>query len=117
MVFLVEMVLKIISLGLLSTTGAYLKSGWNCLDGFCVSASLIAILGTSSPAFRVLRMLRVLRPLRLLSKSGGMRIIIDTLFCTMLQIGPVLIVYILFLTIFGILGVQLFKGKMVTLQM
>ena len=60
-VFIAELLAKVIAYGLLFTPNAYLKDGWNRLDAFIVTASIVSMLGNSSPAFRVLRVLRVLR--------------------------------------------------------
>ena len=60
---------------------------------------------------RVLRVLRVLRPLRLISKFGGMRVVITLMFKTMPKVVDVLFVATFILLIFAILGVQLFAGR------
>ena len=65
--------LQVIAKGLLLGKHAYLKSGWNIMDGFLVFISLIDIAfvmlsSTQSPRIfgilRVFRLLRTLRPLR-----------------------------------------------------
>ena len=109
-IFVVEMTLKILALGLALTPNAYLKTGWNRLDAFIVGSSLLTLVGGGSPAIRVLRVLRVLRPLRLISKFGGMRIIISLLLRTLPKVANVLVVSGFILLIFAILGVQLFAG-------
>ena len=111
LVFVVEMALKVISLGLVFAPHAYLRSGWNRLDAFIVGSSLLALVGGGSPAIRVLRVLRVLRPLRLISRFGGMRLVIALLVRTMPKVVDICAVSLLFLLIFAILGVQLFAGK------
>jgi hypothetical protein len=107
-VFTLEMITKILSHGLLFTRKAYLRSAWNWLDGFIVLASLLS----SSPAFRPLRVLRVLRPLRLVSRFEGMRLAVTLLIRAIPGVMNVLSVYVLFLVVFAILGVQLFAGKL-----
>ena len=89
LVFVLEMLLKMTALGVATTHRAYLSSGWNRLDCFIVSASLLTIVVGSSPAVRVLRVLRVLRPLRLISKFGGMRVVITLMFKTMPKVVEV----------------------------
>jgi hypothetical protein len=71
-VFAVEMTIKVLAKGLLIGKHAYLKSGWNVMDGFLVFISLtdivISLTASSSPRIfgilRVFRLLRTLRPLR-----------------------------------------------------
>ena len=41
-IFVSEMLVKVVALGLVATPNAYLKNPWNCLDGFIVSASLLS---------------------------------------------------------------------------
>ena len=108
-VFVLEMVLKMTALGVATTTNSYLSSGWNRLDCFIVTSSLLTIV--LGPAVRVLRVLRVLRPLRLISKFGGMRVVITLMFKTMPKVVDVLFVATFILLIFAILGVQLFAGR------
>lgn len=107
--FTLEMVAKVVSLGLVFTPNAYLKSGWNRLDGFIVTAS---ILSDSSPAFRALRVLRVLRPLRLISRFDGMRVCVTLLSRAVPLVLDVIMIFLLFLVVFAILGVQLFGGRL-----
>lgn len=67
-----DLPLQVIAKGFIVGKHAYLKSGWNVMDGFLVIISLIDILialsATSSPKIfailRVFRLLRTLRPLR-----------------------------------------------------
>ena len=96
------------SLGLIATPNAYLKSPWNRLDGFIVTASLLS---GSNPAFRTLRVLRVLRPLRLISKVEGLKVTVSLLLKVAPRVVDVLLVYVLFLDVFAILGVQFFAGR------
>ncbi|NXJ15069.1 CAC1G protein, partial [Odontophorus gujanensis] len=71
-IFLTEMTVKVVALGLCFGEKAYLKSSWNVLDGVLVLISVIDILvsmvsdsGTKILGMlRVLRLLRTLRPLR-----------------------------------------------------
>ncbi|CAF1145103.1 unnamed protein product, partial [Didymodactylos carnosus] len=72
-VFGIEMIIKIIDQGLLFGSNAYLKHGWNVLDGFIVIVSIVDIILTSliqeksakiASQLRVLRVLRTLRALR-----------------------------------------------------
>ena len=108
-VFTVELVAKVLSLGLLLTPRGYLRSGWNQLDAFIVTASLLS---DSSPVFRTLRVLRVLRPLRLISRFEGMRLVVKLLIQALPGVLDVLLVFVLFLSTFAVLGVQLFAGRL-----
>ena len=55
-------------------------------------------------------MFRVLRPLRLISRCEGMRLAVTLLIRALPGVLDVLLVYVLFLVVFAILGVQIVVG-------
>ena len=116
MIFTCELLVKVVALGLYATPNAYLKSRWHQLDIFVVTTSLLAIFAGSSPAFRVLRVLRVLRPLRLLTMIPAMKMVTGLLLSALPRVLDVAAVYVLFLAIFAVLGVQLFGGKLASCE-
>ncbi|XP_075421907.1 voltage-dependent T-type calcium channel subunit alpha-1H isoform X2 [Ascaphus truei] len=118
-IFIVEMAIKVMALGFLSGENAYLKSSWNVLDGILVFVSIIDIIVSLASAggakilgiLRVLRLLRTLRPLRVISRAPGLKLVVETLISSLRPIGNIVLICCAFFIIFGILGVQLFKGK------
>lgn len=60
---------------------------------------------------RAFRALRALRPLKLVSKNEGMRLIVNSLLNSISGIGNVMLISVLFYTVYGILGVQFLKGR------
>ncbi|KAF8793170.1 Voltage-dependent T-type calcium channel subunit like protein [Argiope bruennichi] len=119
-VFTFEMVVKVIAKGLWYGQNAYFKSGWNIMDGFVVGISLVDVLlsfvADSSPKIfgilRVFRLLRSLRPLRVINRAPGLKLVVQTLLSSLRPIGNIVLICCTFFIIFGILGVQLFKGSM-----
>ncbi|CAJ0608714.1 unnamed protein product [Cylicocyclus nassatus] len=121
LIFTVEMAMKVIANGCVLGRGAYFKDGWNILDGTLVIISLINVLfelfatGDSPKIFgviRVLRLLRALRPLRVINRAPGVKLVVMTLISSLKPIGNIVLICCTFFIIFGILGVQLFKGMM-----
>ncbi|KAK5850441.1 hypothetical protein PBY51_001322 [Eleginops maclovinus] len=140
-IFVAEMAIKIVSLGWCFGEKSYLRSSWNLLDGMLVMISVIDILvslisnsGTKILGMlRVLRLLRTLRPLRyseglgvsvercrhpcsiwselVISRAPGLKLVVETLMSSLKPIGNIVVICCAFFIIFGILGVQLFKGK------
>nr|XP_021330381.1 voltage-dependent T-type calcium channel subunit alpha-1H isoform X1 [Danio rerio] len=117
-IFVAEMTVKVVALGFYSGNQSYLKSTWNVLDGVLVFVSLIDILvslaWTGNRIFgilRVLRLLRTLRPLRVISRAPGLKLVVETLITSLRPIGNIVLICCAFFIVFGILGVQLFKGK------
>ncbi|RWS11836.1 voltage-dependent T-type calcium channel subunit alpha-1G-like protein, partial [Dinothrombium tinctorium] len=117
-IFALEMVLKVIAKGLWYSDDAYLKSGWNVMDGILVAFSLFdLILGLIAQKsrrifgiLRVFRLLRSLRPLRVINRTPGLKLVVQTLLSSLRPIGNIVLICCTFFIIFGILGVQLFKG-------
>uniref|UniRef100_A0A7M4FAE4 Calcium voltage-gated channel subunit alpha1 H n=1 Tax=Crocodylus porosus TaxID=8502 RepID=A0A7M4FAE4_CROPO len=109
----------VVALGFFSGENTYLQSSWNVLDGVLVFVSIIDIIVSMASAggakilgvLRVLRLLRTLRPLRVISRAPGLKLVVETLISSLRPIGNIVLICCAFFIIFGILGVQLFKGK------
>ncbi|NWI07630.1 CAC1H protein, partial [Tichodroma muraria] len=118
-IFVAEMMVKVVALGFFSGENSYLQSSWNVLDGVLVFVSIIDIIVSMASAggakilgvLRVLRLLRTLRPLRVISRAPGLKLVVETLISSLRPIGNIVLICCAFFIIFGILGVQLFKGK------
>uniref|UniRef100_A0A8C5EXP5 Voltage-dependent T-type calcium channel subunit alpha-1H n=1 Tax=Gouania willdenowi TaxID=441366 RepID=A0A8C5EXP5_GOUWI len=118
-IFLAEMAIKVVALGFCFGKQSYLQSSWNVLDGVLVFVSLVDILVSLAYTggnkilgiLRVLRLLRTLRPLRVISRAPGLKLVVETLITSLRPIGNIVLICCAFFIIFGILGVQLFKGK------
>uniref|UniRef100_A0A1I7VI90 Ion_trans domain-containing protein n=1 Tax=Loa loa TaxID=7209 RepID=A0A1I7VI90_LOALO len=120
-IFTIEMSMKVVANGCLFGKDAYFKDGWNILDGALVIISLINVVfellvHIDSPkifgVIRVLRLLRALRPLRVINRAPGVKLVVMTLISSLKPIGNIVLICCTFFIIFGILGVQLFKGMM-----
>ena len=117
-VFAIEMLLKVVAAGMFYGNDAYFTSGWNIMDGSLVIISIIDLLmgliSESSPRIfgilRVFRLLRSLRPLRVINRAPGLKLVVQTLLSSLRPIGNIVLICCTFFIIFGILGVQLFKG-------
>ncbi|XP_061686405.1 voltage-dependent T-type calcium channel subunit alpha-1H-like isoform X2 [Syngnathoides biaculeatus] len=118
-IFVGEMMIKVVAMGMYFGHGVYLQSSWNVLDGVLVFVSLVDILVSVASAggnrilgiLRVLRLLRTLRPLRVISRAPGLKLVVETLITSLRPIGNIVLICCAFFIVFGILGVQLFKGK------
>ncbi|CAF3991388.1 unnamed protein product, partial [Adineta steineri] len=126
-IFIVEMMIKVIASGLIVGRDTYLHTGWNVVDGLLVITSIVDFtvmnrgsmtssteMDTTSNILgmlRVFRLLRTLRPLRVINRAPGLKLVVQTLLSSLKPIGHIVIICCVFFVIFGILGVQLFKGK------
>ncbi|XP_044760613.1 voltage-dependent T-type calcium channel subunit alpha-1H isoform X2 [Coccinella septempunctata] len=117
-VFTAEMFIKVVAAGMCYGPNAYFTSGWNIMDGALVIISIVDLLmsfiSSSSPRIfgilRVFRLLRSLRPLRVINRAPGLKLVVQTLLSSLRPIGNIVLICCTFFIIFGILGVQLFKG-------
>ena len=116
-VFTLECLLKIIERGLiLNGKKSYLRDSWNVIDFFIVISALTSISTSSIDLgfFKALRMIRVLRPLRMISRNEGLKIAVLSLLNSIPSLINAMIISLLFLTLFGILGTNFFKGQFFT---
>merc|ERR1711968_32154 len=111
--FTLEMLMKMIAFGIISTRGAYLTKGWNILDFIIVGVSILSLASSGNTALkslRALRTLRALRPLRMISRRPQLKQVVNALFAAIPNVFNVLIVCILFLMIFSIFTTGYLKG-------
>jgi hypothetical protein len=107
--FTVEMLLKMVGMGIIMDRGTYLRDAWNWLDCIVViSAWLEYIPGL--PNLGPLRVLRVLRPLKSVDKMPGLKKIVNSLLASIPKLAPVLAFLFFLFFIFGILGMQFWAG-------
>lgn len=121
-IFIVECVIKILSLGFIMDKGTYLRDSWNKLDFLIVLFSLFdfntlitkytatTIVNQNLGFLRVLRMLRILRPLRLISHNVQLKLIINSLFDSLEAIINVFLIVLVIFFIFSIVGITLFSS-------
>uniref|UniRef100_A0A8C8K6F2 Voltage-dependent calcium channel type A subunit alpha-1 n=1 Tax=Oncorhynchus tshawytscha TaxID=74940 RepID=A0A8C8K6F2_ONCTS len=121
-VFTFEMIIKMTDLGLLLHDGSYFRDLWNILDFIVVVGALIAFALTANQmgwnnkgrdikTIKSLRVLRVLRPLKTIKRLPKLKAVFDCVVTSLKNVFNILIVYQLFMFIFAVIAVQLFKGK------
>uniref|UniRef100_A0A8C7FCX4 Voltage-dependent L-type calcium channel subunit alpha n=1 Tax=Oncorhynchus kisutch TaxID=8019 RepID=A0A8C7FCX4_ONCKI len=127
-VFSIECFLKIVAYGFLFHENAYLRNCWNILDFVCVSVGLFAVIGDSityisgveaQPGekgggfdMKALRAFRVLRPLRLVSGVPSLQVVMNSILKSMLPLFHISLLVFFMVTIYAIVGLELFKCKM-----
>ncbi|XP_071746366.1 voltage-dependent calcium channel type A subunit alpha-1 isoform X5 [Lepeophtheirus salmonis] len=118
-IFAVEMILKVIDLGLIAHPGSYLRDVWNLMDALVVICASISFIfdmtgsskGQNLSTIKSLRVLRVLRPLKTIKRVPKLKAVFDCVVNSLKNVTNILIVYILFQFIFAVIAVQLFNGK------
>ncbi|CAE7681409.1 para [Symbiodinium pilosum] len=110
-IFIVEMAIKLLAMGLIWGEDAYLKSAWNWLDGVVVMVSIINMASSSSTGFlKTLRILRAFRPLRVISRNENLKVVVMTIFASMPHLLTLVIVAMLFLLIFALFALSYLNG-------
>ncbi|XP_011688054.1 PREDICTED: voltage-dependent calcium channel type A subunit alpha-1-like isoform X2 [Wasmannia auropunctata] len=118
-VFTIEMLLKIIDLGVILHPGSYLREFWNMMDAAVVICAMVSFAfemsgsqaGQNLSTIKSLRVLRVLRPLKTIKRVPKLKAVFDCVVNSLKNVINILIVYILFQFIFAVIAVQLFNGK------
>ena len=123
-IFLLECLFKIFAMGFVLDEGSYLRDNWNKIDIIIVICSIFDFQnlftkyfssghGTSSVQFlKVIRLLRTLRPLRFISHNVQLKLIITSLFDSILPICNALFIVIVVYYMFSIVGISLFYTNM-----
>uniref|UniRef100_A0AAQ4Q4I5 Calcium channel, voltage-dependent, R type, alpha 1E subunit a n=1 Tax=Gasterosteus aculeatus aculeatus TaxID=481459 RepID=A0AAQ4Q4I5_GASAC len=106
--------------GLILHDGSYFRDLWNILDFIVVVGALVAFAlsnvmgnnkGRDIKTIKSLRVLRVLRPLKTIKRLPKLKAVFDCVVTSLKNVFNILIVYKLFMFIFAVIAVQLFKGK------
>ena len=122
-IFLLEAVFKVTAMGFALDEGSYLRDNWNKIDIIIVFCSIfdfqnlftkyIGNGGSSSSLqfLKVLRLLRTLRPLRFISHNIQLKLIITSIFDSILPIVTALFIVIVVYYIFSIVGISIFYNS------
>ncbi|KOO32786.1 sodium channel protein type 9 subunit alpha [Chrysochromulina tobinii] len=111
LIFTFELVTKMLAYGLIVHKHSYLRDPWCQLDFVVVSLAWLpilfpAIFGNMS----AIRSVRALRPLRALKRVPGMPVLVGSILKSMPAMGNVAGLAGFILLVFGIVGMNLFKG-------
>jgi hypothetical protein len=85
----------------------------NVMDFLIVALSILSLSLSNVNGLQIIkifRLMRVLRPLRIISRNKLLKIAIQALYKALPSIFNVIIVSLFFFIIFGIIGINYFKG-------
>jgi hypothetical protein len=116
--FIIEMTLKVLALGMVCGKRAYIRDPWNQLDFVVVCISVVLLFSESGPlkSLRALRCLRALRALRLLSRFPEMKAMVNALFLSLPNVGYVCMFIAMIFLLFAILFINFLKGTFYACQ-
>merc|ERR550517_1104478 len=113
-IFAIECMLKMLDLGMFLHPGSYMRDVWNVMDISVVSCAILSFYFKGTPTgaqLKSMKLLRVLRPLKMINRVPALKAVFDCVMISLKNVFNILIVYMLFLLIFAMVGVQLFNGK------
>uniref|UniRef100_A0A669QIU1 Sodium channel protein n=1 Tax=Phasianus colchicus TaxID=9054 RepID=A0A669QIU1_PHACC len=104
-IYTFESLIKILARGFCLNEFTFLRDPWNWLD---FTVIVMANLGSMS----VLRSFRVLRALKTISVLPGLKVIVGALIQSVKKLANVMILTVFCLSVFALIGLQLFKGNL-----
>ncbi|NWW91228.1 SCN5A protein, partial [Rhynochetos jubatus] len=110
-IYTFESLIKILARGFCLNEFTFLRDPWNWLD---FSVIIMAYVGAFSKlgSMSVLRTFRVLRALKTISIVPGLKIIVGALIQSVKKLANVMILTLFCLSVFALIGLQLFKGNL-----
>ncbi|KAK9849665.1 hypothetical protein WJX84_010185, partial [Apatococcus fuscideae] len=111
-IFSLEILVQSIARNALLGPGAYLKSWWSWVDVLATLGGWTQLLPGDTTDVSGLRVLRALRPLRDLSSLPGLMLLVKSLVESIPLLRDVMLLLLWMLAIFGIIGMQLFSGRL-----
>ena len=116
-IYTIEMILKMVALGLVYYKSSYFRDLWNVLDFLVVVANFASLFGVSISSSNVKKpiyfsSLKIISPLRTINIFPKLKLLIRTIIDSIPSLAEILIVIAVVFGIFGIIGVQLFQGKL-----
>ncbi|XP_078288605.1 sodium channel protein type 10 subunit alpha isoform X2 [Panthera onca] len=110
-IYTFEALIKILARGFCLNEFAYLRDPWNWLD---FSVITLAYIGEAIDLRGIsgLRTFRVLRALKTVSVIPGLKVIVGALIHSVKKLADVTILTVFCLSVFALVGLQLFKGNL-----
>ncbi|XP_053120686.1 sodium channel protein type 5 subunit alpha-like [Hemicordylus capensis] len=110
-IYTFESIIKILARGFCMHEFTFLRDPWNWLD-FSVIVMAYVSEFTDLARVQVLRMFRVLRALKTISIVPGLKVIVGALIQSVKKLTDVMILTVFCLSVFALIGLQLFKGHL-----
>ena len=115
-IYIIESLIRIIA----CSPGSYFGDRWNRFDSFIVGGSIFGLVisttnasqhsGVAKKFFSVIRIFRILRVFKMVRRFKGVAFLFDSLLASIPSISNIILVVVLFMWIWGAIGVELFGG-------
>ncbi len=113
-IFIIEAIIKIISLGFILNKGAYLRDILNIIDLFCIIIGIIDFFRDDEKYYylRSFISIRLILLIRTIFKSDYLYLLTQTLIKSIPSLSNIICLSLLFFFIFALLGVHFFKDDL-----
>ncbi|NWV25633.1 SCN5A protein, partial [Origma solitaria] len=110
-IYTFESLIHIMARGFCLNEFTFLRDPWNCLD-FTIIIMVYVGAFSKLGSMSVLRTFKVLRALKTISVVPGLKIIVGALIQSVKKLADVMILTVFCLSVFALIGLQLFKGNL-----
>ncbi|NXW57960.1 SCN5A protein, partial [Eurystomus gularis] len=110
-IYTFESLIKILARGFCLNEFTFLRDPWNWLDFTVIVMAYVGAVSNLG-SVSVLRTFRVLRALKTISVVPGLKIIVGALIQSVKKLADVMILTVFCLSVFALIGLQLFKGNL-----
>ncbi|XP_071068372.1 sodium channel protein type 11 subunit alpha [Dasypus novemcinctus] len=111
-IYISEALIKILARGFILDEFSFLRDPWNWLDFIVITTACVSYLPNSKINLLSLRTFRVFRPLKAISVVSGLKVIVGALLRSVKKLVNVMILTVFCLSIFALVGQQLFMGSL-----
>uniref|UniRef100_A0A8C6FWT1 Sodium channel protein n=1 Tax=Moschus moschiferus TaxID=68415 RepID=A0A8C6FWT1_MOSMO len=114
-IYLFEALVKILARGFILDEFSFLRDPWNWLDSIVIATAFVSYspyINDSSFSLSSLRTFRVFRALKAISVISGLKVIVGALLHSVKKLVDVMILTLFCLSIFALVGQQLFMGNL-----
>ncbi|XP_010183792.1 PREDICTED: sodium channel protein type 5 subunit alpha-like [Mesitornis unicolor] len=106
-----EILVKLLARGFFWNEFTFLRDPWNCLDLLVIILTYVTLFSNMGKV-SALRTFRVLRTLKAVSVIPGLKVIVNSLIESVKKLTDVLILTVFCLSVFALIGLQLFMGNL-----
>ncbi|XP_008590935.1 PREDICTED: sodium channel protein type 11 subunit alpha, partial [Galeopterus variegatus] len=111
-IYIFEAFIKILARGFVLDEFSFLRDPWNWLDSIVIGTAIVSYLPDININLSPLRTFRVFRALKAISVVSGLKVIVGALLRSMKKLVNVMILTLFCLSIFALVGQQLFMGHL-----
>ncbi|XP_059520418.1 sodium channel protein type 11 subunit alpha isoform X2 [Myotis daubentonii] len=113
-IYVFEALIKILARGFILDEFSFLRDPWNWLDSIVIATAFVSLpfMKANSISLSSLRTFRVFRALKAISVVSGLKVIVGALLRSVKKLVDVLILTLFCLSIFALVGQQLFMGSL-----